>query len=207
MEVSDPPFSLVASTLWFPATILLLSFELFDYIRVYDHYLDDDVRYPVSKCLYWLYSKWTVFECIGVVCFAQIFASSPNEHIYVHTYSFIIFVSALWRMVLKRFLYLRSVGAQPQFGVLHVLLCCVSTVIMMCLYLPNLHGAKLWESYPWTKTVQKVNDVFFAVLMLAVPMAIYGFIPQDFLDTVVVTVDRSNGDDEKSYEEKDDAFL
>ena len=45
--MDDPPFSLFGSTLWFPAVILLLTFEVTDYIRVRSHCFDGDDRYPI----------------------------------------------------------------------------------------------------------------------------------------------------------------
>lgn len=187
---SDPPFSLFASTLWFPATILLLSFELFDYIRVYHHYHDDDVPYSLSRCFFVYYSISTLIECVGVVCFSQIFATSPTEHIYMHSWPYIIFMVSLWLMVNKRFLYLYKVNVVSKYGVIHVISCSVITVIGISLYLPNLFGAKLWESHSWTMTLQKINDALYAVLMVVVSMVIYAVIGTK-LDTVIVTVHRS----------------
>ena len=198
---SDPPFSLFASTLWFPATILLLSFEVFDYVRVYDHYLNDAVQYPLSKCFIVYYSASTLIECLSVICLPQVFASSPAEHIHMHTWPYIIFVLSFWLMVLKRFLYLRKVRVVSNYGVIHVMLCLATTIIAVAFHLPNLFGAKLWESYPWTMTVQKINDVLYALLMVVAPVVIYALIGKR-MDAVVVTVKRSCNVMEKSDEEQ-----
>ena len=186
---SYPPFSLFASTLWFPATILLLSFEVFDYVRVYGHYLDDDVQYPISKCFVLCYSMSTLFECLSVICFAQIFATSPSEQFQMHAWPFIIFVLSLWLMVLKHFLYLHKIKSVPNYGVIHVTLCFLVTLINVSLKLLNLFGLKLWESNPWTMTVSKINDALYAVLMVVAPMVIYGFIGNK-LGAVVVSIKR-----------------
>lgn len=77
-----------------------------------------------------------------------------------------------------------------KYGVIHVISCSVITVIGINLYLPNLFGAKLWESHSWTMTLQKINDALYAVLMVVVSMVIYAVIGTK-LDTVIVTVHRS----------------
>ena len=93
-------------------------------------------------------------------------------------------------MVGKRYLYHRQIGVAPRYGMIHVNLCLFTTLIAVALHLPNLFGAKLWESYPWTMTVQKINDVLYAILVVVVPMVIYGLIGKK-LDTVVATLKRA----------------
>merc|ERR1719300_1407346 len=56
----DPPFNLIASTLWFPSQIMLLSFDLFDFIRVRDHYLETNDQYPITKGFYVYYTITTI---------------------------------------------------------------------------------------------------------------------------------------------------
>jgi len=185
----DPPFSLFASTLWFPAQILLLSFELFDYIRVRDHYLDGDDRYPVSKGFFVYYTISTAIESLSVVCFGQVFATSPTEHIYMHTWPFTMLLITLWLMVLKRFLYLMKIRVLPWYGFLYVFLLAISTAIMLSLQIPNLYGAKLWETHPWTNYLAKYNP--WELLSIGGPLVIYAVIGKK-LDTVVLTLSRCN---------------
>ena len=188
---NDPPFSLFASTLWFPAALLLLSFELFDWVAVYDHCLEDDSQCPVGKRFFVYYSLSTLIECLGIICFGQIFATSPLEHIYVHSWTYIFFVVSFWLMVLKQFLYFRRIQVVPRYGVIYIILCSVSISITISLYLPNLYGAKLWESSPWTTTLQQINDVLYCVLMVVAPMAIHGLIGKD-INFVNMALSRSN---------------
>ena len=184
-----PPVSLFASTLWFPGQILLLLFEVFDFLRIRDHYLDGDDRYPISKGFFIYYSISTVIEIIAVVCFSQIFATSPYEHIYMHSIPYYVLICALWLMVLKRFLYLRKVRIVPWYGVFYVILLCISSLIMMGLGIPNLFGARLWESHPWTATLAVYNP--YTTLCTFGPLIIYAVIGQE-LDTLVFTVNRNN---------------
>jgi len=185
----DPPFALFASTLWYPAQILLTSFELFDYIRVRDHYLDGDDRYPVSKGFFVYYTISTVFESISVICFGQIFATSPTEHIYMHTWPFIMLMFTMWLLVLKRFLYLRKVNIVPWYGSLYVFALAISTAIMLGNAIPNLYGARLWETQPWTNYLAKYNQ--WTLLSVGGPLVIYAVIGKE-LDTVVFTMNRKN---------------
>ena len=196
---SDSPFSMFASTLWFPAVVLLVSFELFDWVAVYDHYLDDDVQCPVGKSFFLYYSVSTLIECLGVVCFGQIFATSPTEHIYVHSWTYIIFVVSFWLIMLKQFLYLRRIQVVPQYGVIYILLCSVSAGITIFLYLSNLYGAKLWESSPWTTTLQKINDALYALLMVVGPMIVYAVIGKR-CDTITVSLTRCQDTSKKNDE-------
>ena len=63
--LDDPPSALFGSTMWFPATMLLLSFEIFDYIRVRDHLHDEDAQYPVTKGFLSYYRVSTIAECLS----------------------------------------------------------------------------------------------------------------------------------------------
>ena len=124
----DPPFSIFASTLWFPGEIMMLSFEVFDYIRVHDHYRDGDERYPVSKCFLVYYTISTVIESLIIIAVPQIFATSPAENIYMHTWPYLLMMHSLWLVVLKRFLYRYKVSRMPWYGIVFVILCTISSV-------------------------------------------------------------------------------
>ena len=186
----DPPFSYMAATLWWPATILLLSFEVHDYIRVYDHYHVLDHAHPISKSFLVYYSVSTALECIAVICFAQVFATSPTENIYMHTWPYIFLLQIFWLLILKRFLYLRKVSIVSWHGLLYLVVCGVSTCIKVGMYIPNLYGARLWETYPWTRTLNQINDPLYLLMTGGGPMLIYGFIGSE-LDTIVLTLTRA----------------
>ena len=190
VRFSDPPFSFFASTLWFPATILLLSFEVTDYLRVYFHYLDDCQQNPISKGFVAYYSVSTLIESLSVIWESQVFASSPSEHIYMHSVPYVTFAMTLCMMIGKQYLYHRKIGVTPRYGMIHVTLCLFTTLIAVALHLPNLFGAKLWQSYPWTMSIQKINDVLYAMLVVVAPMVVYGLIGKK-LDTVIVTLKRA----------------
>ena len=192
----DPPFSLFGSTLWFPGEILLLSFEVFDYIRVHDHYRDGDDRYPITKCFLIYYTISTVMESLIFIVLPQIFATSPREHLYMHTWPYLALLYAMWFVVLKRFLYRRKVSTMPWYGIVFVILCAISTIIKLVLNSANLYGARLWETYPWTMNVVQINDPTYLGLMVIGPILIHGIIGDEF-DTVVVTLNRSNERDQK----------
>merc|ERR1711920_365764 len=151
----DPPFSYMGSTLWFPETMLLLSFEVFDYIRVHDHYIDGDDRYDISRCFITYYTLSTILESISIVIFAQVFATSPREHLHIHTWPYLGLLYSLWLIVLKRFLYRYRVSATPCYSVLFVILLGISTVIKCVLDSANLYGARLWETYDWTMKLEQ----------------------------------------------------
>ena len=197
---SDPPFACFASTLWFPATILLLSFEITDYLRVYFHYLEDDAKNSISKPFMVYYTVSTLIEMFSVVCEAQVFATSPSESIYMHSLPYVLFTFTFCMMIVKRYLYHRKIGVAPRYGKPHVMLCLFSTLFGMALHLPNLFGAKLWESHPWTMTLQKINDAVYSLLMVLGPMIVYSLIGKKF-DTITVTVKRS-ADTSKKNDEK-----
>lgn len=186
----DPPFSYVSATLWWPATILLLSFEVHDYIRVYDHYHYREHSHPISKSFLVYYSISTALECVAVICFAQVFATSPTESIYLHTWPYIFLLQIFWLLILKRFLYLRKLNMVSWHGVLYLGVCAISTIIKVGLYIPNLYGARVWETYPWTKTMNQINDPIYLLITGGGPMLIYGFIGVQ-LDTVVLTMTRA----------------
>jgi len=187
----DPPFAIFGSTLWFPATILLMSFEFFDYIRVYDHYYDRDEDYPISKGFLVYYTISTVFESASVILFTQIFATSPTEHIYMHTLPFLMFMFAFWLIALKRFLYLRIVGIVPRYGHVWIVICALSTSIHFSQIAANLYGARLWERHPWTKPPISANVYLWFFAVMVAPVIIYGVIGRE-IDTVKVTLNRHN---------------
>ena len=56
-----PPFSMFGATLWFPAVIILLMYEILDLIRVYDHYIDSD-GVVITRCFYIYYTTYPVFS-------------------------------------------------------------------------------------------------------------------------------------------------
>lgn len=186
----DPPFNLFASTLWFPAQILLLSFVFFDYLRLRDHYQDGDDRYPVTKCFFVYYTASTLFESVAVICFGQIFATSPREHMEMHALPFFVLLCALWLLVLKRFLYLRKRRVVPWYGVLYVIVLCLSSAIQFGLGIPNLFKAKLWETHPWTTTLAVHNP--WTTLSVFGPLLIYAVIGEE-IDSLEITINRTNG--------------
>jgi len=185
----DPPFNLFGSTLWFPAQILFIFFETFDYVRVYGHYAkeDEDEEHPITKGFLVYYTISTVIETISAVCFAQVFATSPREHIYMHTYPFIMLEYTFFFLVLKRFLYLRQVELVGWYWVLYVVVFAISTLIMMVLGISNLHGARLFETHPWTGPLASYNP--WTWLAVFAPLISHVFLV-DKLDTVVFTVNR-----------------
>ena len=188
----DPPFSLFGSTLWYPATILWLSFELFDYIRVYDHYIDDDEQYPITKGFWLYYTTSTVLESLCVIFFPQVFATSPVEHMYLHTWPYMGLMFSLWLLVLKRFLYLKYVNClRSKWHYIWVIGCTISTIINYGILIPNLYHARLWESYPWTSPLIAINNRLYIILHLFAPMMVYGYLGQE-LETVTLTLNRSN---------------
>ena len=72
ITVDDPPFSYFGSTLYFPATTLMLLFQFFDYIRVHDHYRDGDDRYPISTPFFVYYTISSAVETFFVISFPQV---------------------------------------------------------------------------------------------------------------------------------------
>merc|ERR1712045_799283 len=83
-----------------------LAFEVLHFIQVYDHYHDEDAQYPITKGFYTYYRISTVVEIFGTICFAQIFATSPTEYMYMHVLPYAPFsLPGLWAIILKRFLY------------------------------------------------------------------------------------------------------
>ena len=197
---SDRPFACFASTLWFPATILLLSFEITDYLRVYFRYLENDAKKSISKSFMVYYSVSTLIEIFSAVWEAQVFATSPSESIYMHSLPYVLFLFTLCMMIVKRYLYHRKMEMAPRYGKIHVMLCLFSTLLSVVLHLPNLFGAKLWESHPWTMTLQKINDVLYTLLMNVGPVVVYALIGKKF-DTITVTVRRSADTSKKNDEE------
>ena len=187
----DPPFNLFGSTLWFPATVLFFVYEIFDYIRVHDHYHDGDDRYPITKGFLVYYTVSTGFECFSFIAFPQVFATAPTEYFYLHTWPYLMLIFGLFSMMLKRFLYLRRVSLVPRYGVVWVILSSISAFISVCIVAANLHHAQLWEEYPWTDPLITINNRLFTVFMIIGPMVIYGVIGEE-LDTVVVMLNRAN---------------
>jgi len=189
--MDDPPFSLFGSTLWWPATALLIAFETFDYIRIWDHYKDKDPTYdPVGPYFMIYYTVTTAFECLATVIFGQIFATSPTEHLYMHVWPYFIFLISLWTIVLKRYLYLHRVRhCVPAYGYAHVVFCFVNMAIFLSINIANLHGARLWESHPWTNSVSRFNNPLMGVLNLVVPIVVYSVMDID-TDFVKLTLDR-----------------
>ena len=189
--LDDPPFALFGSTLWFPATMLWLSFEIFHFIQVYDHYHDENAQYPITRGFFIYYKISTVLESLSTIVFAQIFATSPTEYIYMHTWPYFAWiVFGLWAIILKRFLYYWKLHELPWYVFVWVGMCGISAIIFLMLFIPNLHGAKLWETYPWTGTLGGINNRIFFILFLFGPPIIYGFFDVKS-DTVVVTLKRS----------------
>ena len=188
---SEPPFSVFASTLWTPAVLLHLSFEVFDYIRVRDHYLGGDSRYPITKGFIVYYTISTVIESVGVVIFAQVFATSPTEHLHIHSWPFFIFIWSLWLLAMKRALYLRTVGVVPRYGICSVIAMGIVSAFWISIEISNLFGARLWESHPWTATLNQISRYLWAFMVLFAPVFVYGFVGQE-LDIVFVTLNRSN---------------
>ena len=181
-----PPFSLFGSTLWFPAVVLLLSFEVFDFIRFQDHYLcddrhaddhDDKDHYFITNCFYVYYTASTLVESSAVILFAQIFATAPTEHLYMHTWPYLMFTFGFYLLILKRFLYLWKVGiVHKWYSVLWMALLSVSTVYKFVYMLLTLYGIELYSMYPWMAVVEEVNSHLWHFMTLIAPPIIYGFI-------------------------------
>ena len=128
--LDDPPFSLFGWTLWFPATMLALAFEFFDYIRVHDHYHDEDAQYPITKGFFTYYSISTAVESLSTVVFAQVFATSPTEYMYMHTWPYFAWsLPCLWSIILKRFLYNWKLHVLPLYVFVWVGICGIVVII------------------------------------------------------------------------------
>ena len=85
----------------------------------------------------------------------------------------------------------------PWYGMIWIMVCTVSVWIKLIMIPANLHGAKLWVKYPWTGTLGSINDAVFLLATGVAPVFIYGFIGEE-LDTIVITMNRSNNADRKN---------
>ena len=157
--------------------------------------ISGDDRYPITPTFLRYYTISTVFESFCMILFAQIFATSPIEFIYMHTYPYLLNTLAMAAVVVKRFLYLRIIRfvEVPTYLTVYVVLCCLSSVIHVLIVVPNLHGAMMFVDMPWTTTVGRLNGYFLLFCLLVVPPVTYGYIGQK-LDTVVVIFKMENPD-------------
>jgi len=195
--LDDPPFSTFGLTLWFPALVLLLSYEILDFVRLYDHYLDTHCD-EEHRGFFIYYSVSTIVEVISVVVFPQVFATSPTENIYVHSMPYFMILYALFFIVLKRFLYLWRVGFFEQndpsiwyMSCVYVALSAVTVVVKIATGIPNLFGAMLWtyDSWSWLGPLVEINGSLYLFLSLLCPLIIYGIIGKD-MDTIVIIINR-----------------
>jgi len=192
----DPPFSIFGSTLWFPAVVMLLAFEFFDYIRVREYYHDhlrakedDDDDYPITKGFFVYYTTTTVFESLSTILFSQVFATSPTEHLFMHSWPYLILTFSFFSIALKRFLFLWKTDIVPWYGITWIILCALSTLIYFIPILANLYGARLWEKYPWiVAQIVAFNGYFWGInMVLLAPIVVYGTIGMK-IDTVEVVL-------------------
>lgn len=196
--LDDPPFSTFGLTLWFPALMLLLSYEILDFVRMYDHYLDTGSD-KMHRAFYIYYCLSTAVEMISVIVFPQVFATSPTENIYVHSMPYFMLLYALWFIAMKRFLYLWRVNWFEQkdpsiwyMSCVYVALSAVTVVIKMVTGISNLFGAKLYEYDSWDEwlgPIVEFNGNFYLFLNLLCPLIIYGIIGAE-MDTLVITINR-----------------
>jgi len=195
--LDDPPFSTFGLTLWFPALVLLLSYEILDFVRLYDHYLDTHCA-EVHRGFFIYYSVSTCVEMLSVIVFPQVFATSPTENIYVHSMPYFMILYALWFIGLKRFLYLWRVGYFNQkepvvwhASCVYMALSAATVVIKIATGVPNLFGAELWtyDSWSWLGPLVEFNGNLYLFLGLLCPLIIYGVIGKE-MDTIVVTINR-----------------
>jgi len=195
--LDDPPFSVFGATLWFPAEVMVLSYELLDWVRLYDHYIDAGCD-EIHRGFFIYYTCSTVFESMCCIVFPQVFATSPTENIYMHSWPYFLLLYALWFILLKRLLYLWRVGAFEHWSSVVWWMSCVyaglsliTVLIKVSTGIPNLHGARLFETeaWNWLGPVVSFNSKLYLFLNMVCPLIIYGIIGKE-LDVVVVTLNR-----------------
>ena len=166
--------AMFASSLWFPAMITLLLFEVIDYIRIFSHFFEGNDRYPVTKGFLIYYTVSTAFESLCVVsCGGKVFVTSLTEHMYLHSWPSLLCTFSLLLLILKRLRYLRRGRLVPCFGILMIL-----WVIKISLLLVNLHDA--------------VNLQLYLVFVAPGIMALDPVCCSEEADFVVFALDRSN---------------
>ena len=176
----DKPFTYISVALWIPLMICLLLFEFFDAIRIYDSHLDGDHD---GKCFHIFYVSVTIYECISIIAFVQIFAVTPYENIYVHTLPYILLIFALWTLALKRYLYFRKSNniiwqsrTNRIGGAIYLITLLLSAIYKTFIgIIPNLFGAKLWQrdGWEWYPIVSLINERLYTFCVIACPLIIY----------------------------------
>ena len=112
----------------------------------------------------------------------------------MHTWPYFMLLYGLWFISLKRFLYLWWSGkiedeGLKTLGIVYMLIMFITVVIKVSLGIPNLYGARLFESHPWTVPLASVNSNIYLFLTVLCPLLIYARIANR-CKTIIIRIDR-----------------
>merc|ERR1719295_2050681 len=110
----------------------------------------------------------------------------------LHAWPYVIWMLALWTIILKRFLMLRIVSIIPWYWSVWVVMAGISALINYSHLIPNLYGARLWEKVSWLPTVVVVNGRFYLFFFVLGPIIVHAILGErkfkNYLRTVEVVV-------------------
>eukprot|EP01084_Bolivina_argentea_P274787 468472_1 len=179
-----PPFTWFGATLWVPQVLNILIYEIFDYYRIYEEYLENNI----SKCFYNFYYICSIYESLTMIFFLQATATDPDENIYFHSLPYVLLLIGLWTLAIKHFIYFKIKGIFNKYnkcvyylGICYCVLITLSIVYKLITLSANLFEAYLWTKHglEWTQHVSQYNEYLFLILAVICPIIIYFIFTKD----------------------------